>query len=372
MGTYVHIPFCHSKCAYCDFYSLPRATDADALVDAIGRELEMRRDEIGESCHSTLYIGGGTPSILTAQQFARLTALLPKVAYGGEFTIEVNPEDVSEEKVRAWVENGVNRVSMGVQSFNDTELIGVGRRHTSHETIKAYRLLRDGGIKNISLDLIYGLPGQSAESWRRNVELMMELKPEHLSAYLLSYEPGTRLYARLISGKVQEAEDELVEEMYQYLCTACRQHGYEHYEISNFALSGHRAVHNSSYWRFEPYLGLGPSAHSFDGQVRRVNGSNLKEYLKTITEGQPYYSIDEETDTDRLNDRIMVGLRTSDGLDLSVLTAEQRAALQERAKAIPKDHLRWTTSDIDRGTERLVIPEEHFLVSDAIIRTLLF
>jgi oxygen-independent coproporphyrinogen-3 oxidase len=192
----------------------------------------------------------------------------------------------------------------------------------------------------------------------------LAIHPEHFSAYILSYEPGTRLYARLISGKITEADDDLISEMYEYLCQAAKAAGYEHYEISNFALPGHRAVHNANYWKFKPYVGLGPSAHSFDGNVRRINPSNTKTYLHAIQSHHIAAEIEEENSTDTLNDKIMVALRTAEGLDLNSLTSEQRQAIMQRAKHVPADH-------IHQHDTRIFIPEHRFLVSDAIIRTLM-
>ena len=364
MGTYVHIPFCHSKCAYCDFYSMPHLANADRLIAALGNECRMRSAEIGPAASSSIYIGGGPPSILSPAQFRTLVSFLPKPHPSAEFTVEANPEDISSQLVSPWLHCGGNRVSMGVQSLVDSELAEVGRRHSAAQAIAAYRSLRQAGVTNISLDLIYGLPGQSLNSWKHSVDTMMDLRPDHLSAYLLSFEPGTRLYARLLAGKVTEADEDLICAMYEYLCTAAAAHGYEHYEISNFSLPGKRAAHNSSYWNFSPYIGLGPSAHSFDGHTRRINPSSLTDYLQAIESGQTAFSVEEESDLDRLNDRIMVGLRTSDGLDLSAMDPAEVDAIRLRARAVPPSHLVWTPTS-------LRIPESSFLISDSIIRTLL-
>lgn len=362
-GIYVHIPFCTAKCAYCDFYSVPRLDTVEQVISAIGNEWQMRSAELNAKPR-TLYIGGGTPSLLSARQFARLAELLPTDNLD-EFTIEVNPDDVNAEKLSAWVTAGVNRVSMGVQSLNDRELLEVGRRHNAAQAIEAYSALRNAGIDNISLDLIYGLPGQSLQSWKYSVDKMIELRPNHISAYLLSVEPGTRLYARSLVGKFVEADEALVAQMYQYLCLATRQAGYEHYEISNFALPSYRAVHNSSYWAFEPYVGLGPAAHSFgaDG-VRRINPSNISKYLADIEGRGVAYVVEEESDIDRINDQIMVALRTSEGLNLDDLDAATAETVIKSVRHVPATHIK-------RVGSRLRIPEEYFLVSDAIIRELL-
>ena len=363
MAIYVHIPFCKSKCYYCDFYSLPRTQLADSFVEAVGNEWQLRRDEAGTQA-DTIYIGGGTPSQLTAAQFARLMSFLPVPLAGAEVTVEANPEDVTAELIDAWRACGVNRVSMGVQSMVDSELAAVGRRHDAAGAARAYDLLRRGGIDNISLDLIYGLPGQTPETWQRSLDALTDMQPEHISAYMLSYEQGTRLYAMRSTGKVRETDEDVLLDMYARLCGTLAYRGYEHYEISNFARPGRRAVHNSSYWKNKPYIGLGPGAHSWDGRVRRANPHSLSGYLDSLSKGKVFYETEEETETDRLNDMIMVSLRTSQGLELSKIPPRFRADFDANLKLIP-------AGDIVSDGVRIVIPEDRWLVSDATIRTLL-
>lgn len=335
----------------------------DDFIDAIGKEWQMRRHELDKDPETT-YIGGGTPSLLTADRFERLCTLLPVSERLEEFTVEVNPDDVTPEKAAVWKNCGVNRVSMGVQSLDDAELRAVGRRHDSAMAVEAYRILRNAGIGNISLDLIFGLPLQTLASWKSSVDRIVTLRPEHLSAYMLSVEQGTRLYARMLKGEFHENDEETLVRMYAYLCERAAQCGYEHYEISNFALPGRRAVHNSNYWKFRPYVGLGPSAHSFDGRCRRVNCNSLKTYLSRIDHGMPAYEIEDEDDVDILNDRIMVALRTSDGLDLSGLPTEARVRLMKTAR-------RFIHERMCLHRDRLIIKEDSYMVSDAIIRELL-
>jgi oxygen-independent coproporphyrinogen-3 oxidase len=296
--------------------------------------------------------------------FERLVKCMPVSSDIQEFTVEANPDDITHEIVAVWRENGVGRVSMGIQSFDDVQLQVVGRRHTAQQAVEAVETLRAGGINNISLDLIYGLPGQTLQSWKYSLNTLLSLHPQHFSAYMLSYEQGTRLYAQLISGKVVEADDDLIEDMYGYLCSAARVAGYEHYEISNFALPGYRAKHNSNYWRFLPYVGLGPSAHSFDGVSRRMNPSNIKSYLQSLESGKIAAEIEDETAINRVNDMIMVGLRTADGLNLNALPQVEVEPFMQRLKLLPPDHA------VVDGT-RVYIPKHRYLVSDAIIRTLL-
>lgn len=370
-GIYVHIPFCHTKCAYCDFFSTPQTSRIDDFIDALAREWEMRRGELRGDTVKTLYIGGGTPSILSADRLERLLSILPQFPDLEEFTIEANPEDITKEWVEVVSRLGVNRVSMGVQSLIDEELKAVGRRHSAATALDAIATLQGGGIDNISADLIYGLPLQTAESWRKSLTRLLDTGIKHLSAYSLSFEPGTRLYAMLLAGKVQEAPQELSEEMYTTLCAETARHGFTHYEISNFALPSMHSRHNSSYWDATPYLGLGPGAHSYDGTVRRANCSNLKSYIDTLRAGVLPFTIEEESIDDRLNDLIITALRTSFGLDPDMLTVIG-------GESATRDFMRRAEPYLASGqllphpsSQRLYIPEHYWLISDAILRDLM-
>lgn len=316
-GLYVHIPFCRAKCAYCDFYSGPlRGFSAEAYTSALTLEHQARSRTLPPP-YDTVYIGGGTPSTISPRLLAPFAAMAKK---GAEVTIEVNPEDVDTNMAEEWLRAGFNRVSMGVQSLIDTELKTVGRRHSAAQAVAAFHSLRRAGFDNISIDLIYGLPGQTANTWSETLQRAISLRPEHLSAYSLQYEPGTLLHAQLQTGRLTPTPEDDIVEMYTRLCSAAADGGYEHYEISNFALPSKHSRHNSSYWNMTPYLGLGPGAHSFDGNCRYFNPSDLKKYL--AAPGRCTI-LDPETDTDRYNDMIMVALRTSEGIDPSIFTAEE-------------------------------------------------
>lgn len=313
-GLYIHVPYCAAKCAYCDFYSGPlRLFDAATYFNAVEREFRARRREIGEI--NTVYFGGGTPGSVDPTYFAPYLALAD-----GEKTVEVNPENITPEYAAALTAAGANRVSMGVQSLVDPELRAIGRRHSAADARRAFACLRAAGISNISLDLIYGLPGQTLDSWRYSLTELIALEPEHISAYLLSYEEGTLLTARLRSGKIEEASEELVGQMYALLCEETSRAGYNHYEISNFARPGYEAKHNSAYWDMTPYLGLGPGAHSFDGTIRRENPANLKKYLASP---ENFAVAEEETDDNRFNDRLMTALRTARGINPALFSADE-------------------------------------------------
>lgn len=337
-GLYVHIPFCRAKCAYCDFYSGPlRGFDAEAYAAALLAELAARRAETG-GAFTTIYIGGGSPGTVAPKLLAPFFA----EGDGSENSIELNPDDVTAEYVAEMMRAGVSRVSMGVQSLEDAELRAVGRRHTAADALRAYGLLRRGGVGNVSLDLIYGLPGQTLESWRRSLRGVLELSPEHLSAYSLSYEPGTLLHTRVASGRLSPAPESLVEEMYGYLCEEAAAAGYRHYEISNFALPGMEARHNSSYWDMTPYLGLGPGAHSFDGCLRRFNPPDYKRYMAN----PPGAAIEEPYDEKALhNDRVMTALRTARGLDPAWLNAEELGEARRILEPAPGGRYRISERD---------------------------
>lgn len=354
-GLYVHIPFCHSKCAYCDFYSTPDRRFVEKFFESLKCEYEMRRSEISEPFR-TVYFGGGTPSIVEPRLLRRFVELVD-FSEVEEFTIEVNPEDVIAERVKQWRELGVNRVSMGVQTFSDEELRAIGRRHSSKDALMAIETLRTDGIDNISCDLIYGLPGQSKESWLQSLDKMLSLELPHLSAYCLSYEPGTALNARRLAGKIQPIDDDVLLEMYDTLCQRAKEEGYEHYEISNFAKAGMRSRHNSSYWDSTPYLGLGPGAHNFDGKLRRYNPGNLKLYL----ENPIIAVVDDEDESNRFNDRLITALRTSDGIKLDEIDADRAKGLMQKSAQFLKNN------QMSLSGNRLRINEHAWFVSDLIL-----
>lgn len=369
-GLYIHIPFCHSKCSYCDFYSGLRPADSAGYIDALIAELSLRRSEISEP-FTTIYIGGGTPSVLPVAELQRLAGAIAgnvDVSRIEEFTIEMNPEDVTADLLSACRDMGINRISMGVQSFDDNMLRAINRRHDARRALAAIELLGSQGW-NYSTDLMFGLPGQTLHDWQHDVDRLMDIKPPHMSAYLLSYEPGTRLYAMLQTGKVSEASEQLASEMQCYVTESARANGYLHYEISNYAQPGHRSRHNSSYWNMTPYLGLGASAHSYDGRLRRINPPDIKMYMASLTRGESAAQTEDETNDEIFNDYIITGLRTASGLSLETLrrlfpASFLSALLSDAAPLIAAGLLTLTPTTLS-------IPEQHWLKSDAIMRDLL-
>lgn len=374
-GVYVHIPFCASRCSYCDFFSTLRLDEVGHdYVEALIAEARLRKAELNGKPVKTLYMGGGTPSQLPLPLLARLIdglkATLDLNAVQ-EFTLEANPDDVTPEWSAAVRALGVNRVSMGVQSFQDAVLRLVGRRHTARQAIDAVASLRHAGIDNISIDLIYGLPGQTLETWAESVRQAVDLRPQHISAYGLTYEPGTRLWQQRECGEVVEASEDQYLDMYRILVGMLRVAGYEHYEISNFALPGYRSRHNSSYWNETPYLGLGAAAHSYDGTMRRSNPADLCGYIRRITSGQPACQVEDLAWWERYDERVMLGLRTADGVDAHRL----RSDFGDKAWAHFVSEAR---RHIDAGNMictddgRYILTSEGIVLSDSVMRDLMW
>ena len=320
-GLYVHIPFCKSRCIYCGFYSTTMHDVQGRYVDALIRELEIRSDYLRERAH-TIYIGGGTPSTLTPDNLHRLSKALCNHADVDaddfEFTVECNPDDVNRDFAETLVACGVTRVSMGVQSFSDKRLRFLHRRHNADNAIFAVRALRNAGIKNISIDLMFGFPNETMDDLEHDISHAIRLDVEHISAYSLQYEEGTPLYRMLEEGVVREIDEDLSRSMYERLCYRLESADYEHYEISNFARPGFRSRHNSNYWKERPYLGLGAAAHSYDGQSRQWNVSDVLGYMDSIlNEGKEAVEDSEVLDEQlKYNDLITTALRTCEGISL--------------------------------------------------------
>jgi oxygen-independent coproporphyrinogen-3 oxidase len=374
-GVYVHIPFCASRCSYCDFFStLNLANAGERYVDALIAESLLRCDELQGEPVRTLYLGGGTPSQLPVLLLERLVSGLRGVLdLSGleEFTIEANPDDVTPEWCAALPPLGVNRVSMGVQSFEDSILRFIGRRHTARQAVEAVGNLRAAGIDNISIDLIYGLPGQTIASWTDSVRQALDLRPQHISAYGLTYEEGTRLWRQRECGEVVEVPEEQCLEMYRILVDELLAAGYEHYEISNFALPGCHSRHNSSYWNDTPYLGLGAAAHSYDGRIRRYNPHDLQRYIVLVLAGETACEQEELTRWERYDERVMLGLRTSRGVDAARLREDfgdeaWRHFVREAEHHIAAGNLQVSTDG------QYVLTSEGIMLSDSVMRDLMW
>ena len=345
-GLYIHIPFCKSRCIYCGFYSTTDTTLRQRYVDAVCQEM-ISRSEKNEGVNmrtgiQTIYIGGGTPSQLTLGQLGQLlekARTVFDVDDNAEVTVEVNPDDVTEELAAGLRAIGVNRVSMGAQTFDANRLRFLNRRHTARQVEEAVSLLRQSGFDNISIDLMYGFPDETLNDWQQDIDAVLRLGVEHLSAYCLMIEEGTPLHQWAADNGQWTMDEELERAMYYTLIERLTAAGYEHYELSNFAKPGRRSRHNSSYWKDIPYIGLGAAAHSYDGQCRRWNVSNLLYYIKGIENGQPSFEQEELDEDTHYNDRITVALRTCEGLSLSELTDRQKKYLLRSAQRYLDDGL---------------------------------
>lgn len=375
-GLYIHIPFCKSRCIYCGFYSTVGLKLRQRYIDALCHEMEIRclpplpykeRERI-----STVYLGGGTPSQLTAEQLQQLFLYINKV-YGceaEEVTIECNPDDITHEYTAMLSLLPVNRVSMGAQTFDDHRLRYLHRRHTAAQVPQAVQHLRAAGIRNISIDLMYGFPHETLDDWQRDIDAALALNVEHLSAYCLMVEEGTPLYEKLRNEgkeKIKECDEDTERLMYERLIDQLTAAGYEHYELSNFAKPGFRSRHNSSYWHDVPYIGLGAAAHSYDGQCRQWNVSDIRQYIESIEQGKIPCEQEWLDDDTRYNDRIATAMRTSDGLDLNSLSEKHRQYCLKEARPYIADGLLQLTDDL-----RLVLTRKGLFVSDMVMSALVF
>ncbi len=392
---YLHVPFCGSFCTYCDFYSeICRSRQAfNEYADAVIAEIRDRRKELemnmsAQDAVNTLYIGGGTPSVLPLDVLSRIVGAVSQTErlslvteqlslvtepvevttpteLFDEFTVEVNPEDIVEkgrEYVRGLLALGVNRISMGIQSFNDDILRWMNRRHDAGNAVKAFRILRGSGVRNISIDLIFGISQLTDETWKDTIEKALELSPEHISAYQLSIEEGSALAKMVADGRYVEASEEQCRRQYDILCRCLGRSGYHHYEISNFAKPGFEAVHNSAYWRRAPYIGLGPGAHSLTGNVRSWNSQELPH--RSPDGSSATYSRTSETlsPEDIRVERIMLSLRTDKGLEAAELySLADRAVINSLL----------SEGALEKQVGSIRIPEDHLFTSDEIIRELI-
>lgn len=374
-GIYIHIPFCKSRCIYCGFYSSTLLDLRQRYVDALCREMQLRAHELHTQQTGTIYLGGGTPSMLSGEQLQQIFAHLYniyKVKPDAEVTIECNPDDVTSQYADMLALLPVNRVSMGAQTFDDQRLRLLGRRHNARQVDEAMQHLRAVGIGNISIDLMFGFPGQSLQQWTDDISHALSLRPEHLSAYALTYEEGTPLHRRSQSDpSFAPISDQLSLAMYHQLIDSLQSAGYEHYEISNFARPGYHSRHNSSYWQGTPYLGFGAAAHSYDVDTRSWNVSDVKRYIETIEHGQrPLEEREVLTTSDRFDDLVMTALRTSQGLSIDDVTRRFGPAYRQHLLAAAQPHLDRHLLALD--ADRLRLTRDGLFLSDGIMSDLMY
>ena len=372
-GLYIHIPFCAKRCLYCDFFSNTDMKFKEPYVSAVIREMQLRQEYIGGEPLDTIYFGGGTPSQLQQADFERIFKAIDclfNISSCKEITLEVNPDDMTPEYVASLRNLPFNRVSMGVQRFKEIDLHFLNRRHDREQALRAVELCKENGIPNISIDLIYGLPGQTLEEWQENLDDAIHLEIPHISAYHLIYEEGTALYKLMEAGKVAPIEEELSVTLFSTLINRLAEAGYLHYEISNFARPGYFSQHNSSYWTGKKYIGIGPSAHSYDGESRQWNISSLPHYLEGIRTGIPNIEIEKLDINTKYNDFIITGLRTMWGIrtsDIREQFGEEKQAYLERQAAT---YLHQGLLIYENDT--LTLSKEGIFISDGIMSDLLW
>ncbi len=368
INLYIHIPFCAQRCIYCDFFTQTNQSQREDFIQALCQEIESRRDELKTRQVANIYFGGGTPSLLTIEELKRIFEVIEHhydIQEGAEITIECNPDDINEAYVQGLKSLPFNRVSMGVQSFKDEDLKFLNRRHSSEEVFKAVELLKEAGITNLSLDLIYGLPSQSLKEWTYNIKSILSLDIAHISAYHLIYEEGTVLMKRLQEGKVKEVSEEASLAFFQVLIQSLKEAGYEHYEVSNFAKNEAYAKLNTGYWQGMPYLGFGPSAHSYDGKKRSYNIASIKKYNEANLSGRRAFEEEELSLEEQEHEYIMTRLRTMWGINLEEMESLFGAERKEQVLRLSEPYLQSGKLLIEDTHLRL--SDEGVFVSDAIL-----
>lgn len=371
-GIYIHIPFCKTRCIYCDFYSTTRSELKERYIHALCHELETRRQYLQGESIETIYFGGGTPSQLSGEDFQQVFDTIEKTYSMGqvqEITLEANPDDLTPQYVQTLANLPFNRISMGLQTFDEATLRLLNRRHTAAQAISAIERCREAGFRNISIDLIYGLPGETAERWEHDLTQAIALNPEHISAYHLIYEEGTPIYKMLQQHRVSEVDEESSVHFFSSLIDRLTTAGYEHYEISNFCRPGYPSRHNTSYWQGIPYLGCGPSAHSFNRREREWNIASLNKYLNGIENGERAYETEILDTTTRYNERIITSIRTSQGLSLTKLKEEFGTELWQYCLNMAAPSIK--NGMLEERGDNLRLTRKGIFISDSIMSDLL-
>lgn len=372
-GVYIHIPFCKQRCNYCAFYSSTLYNIKEKYVDAVCKELYIRRKYLGDEDIKTIYFGGGTPSTLDTELLQKICNTIYanyNVCDNAEVTIECNPDDLTEDFLTKLRKLPFNRISMGVQSFNDAQLKKLGRRHNADKVYQAIKNARMAGYCNISIDLMFALPDSTIKEWEESINEAIALKPEHISAYNLMYEEGTRLYNSLQHGDFKELSEEENVEQFQKLIEKMKEAGYRHYEISNFAIPGYESRHNSSYWNDTIYMGCGAAAHSYNGYSREWNISDIKEYIKGIENDKRNYEIELLTEEEQYNDTILTRLRTADGIPLKWMEKKFCKKLNEYMRLTAQKHIK--CGNLKENGNALSLTEKGIFISDTVIRDLIY
>lgn len=372
-GIYIHIPFCKTRCIYCDFYSTTRSELRRPYVHALCTELRERKAYLEGEPVETIYLGGGTPSQLASEEFELIFSTIQEVyglEHAVEITLEANPDDLTEEYVAMLRTHPFSRISMGIQTFDDPTLRLLNRRHNAAQAVEAVERCRRAGFGNLSIDLIYGLPGETDGRWERDLQQAVALGVEHLSAYHLTYEEGTRLYEMLQEHSVSEVDEESSVRFFTMLMDTLGAAGYEHYEISNFCKPGLHSRHNSAYWKGVPYLGCGPSAHSFNRKAREWNTASLEQYIRSVETGHRLCEREELDRATRYNEYLMTALRTRQGASLQRVAEAFGTELHRYCTSMAAPYLESRKLEVRDGCLRLT--RQGIFVSDGIISDLMF
>lgn len=371
-GIYFHIPFCKSRCTYCDFYKTTDTSKISSLIDALQKELTLRNDYLNERTIQTIYFGGGTPSLLSANQISNLLNECKKmysISDEAEITLEANPDDLEINYLHQLRNVGINRLSIGIQTFSAQGLKLMNRRHTPDQAIDAVKNAQIAGFDNISVDLIYGIPHMENEQWQANLDTIFKMNIQHLSAYHLTYHRNTVLWKRLKKGTIREIDEQQSVEQFEMLSATAEKNGFIQYEVSNFALPGYFSKHNSSYWKQTEYIGIGPSAHSFNMQNRQWNVSNLETYLSSIIEGKVPCETEILSTNDKFNDYIITSLRTIWGVDMQYVE-------QNFGNKLLSDLIKMATKYIDNeqlsiDSNKMFLTKKGIFISDKIMSDLI-
>ncbi len=368
-GIYIHIPYCKQACHYCDFHFSVKQETKDAFVNSLLKEISLQKNYLDGEKIETVYFGGGTPSLLSSDELKRILERLHQnfiVDANAEITLEANPDDLTIEKTSELKSSPVNRLSIGIQSFFDNHLRWMNRAHNSNEAIESVKRSQDAGFENITIDLIYGLPDLTNADWEKNIETAFDLNVQHLSCYSLTVEPRTPLAHFISSGKTTKLNEQQAAEQFEILMQQMKDHGWLHYEISNFA-SKEKTIsrHNSAYWKGKKYLGLGPSAHSFNGNSRQWNARNNHLYIDSLEKGVIPFEKEDLTETQRINEHIMTGLRTMWGLKISEFGNQNSQLLEKQSQAFIAEGFLTLSGD------SIVLTDKGKMIADRIVLELM-
>lgn len=372
-GIYIHIPFCKKKCFYCDFYKTTSLKYKDDFIKSLLKEIKIRKDFISDKNIETIYFGGGSPTLLSFNELKIVFDELYQnfsISENAEITLEANPDDLTKKYLGELRKTPVNRLSIGLQSFFDDDLKLMNRRHTAGEAIRSVTVSQDFGFENISGDLIYGLPNMNGEKWRKNLNIFFELNVAHLSAYHLTYEEDTVFYKWLKSGKLKEEDENISKEYFTILIEETLKNNFIQYELSNFAKTGYFSKHNSSYWLQKQYLGLGPSAHSYNIEKRAWNISDIKQYIERVGEGKDFFESEILDEKANYNDYVITTLRTVWGIDLQYV--ERQFGIKYKNYIIKNSQKYLSGQFLVLSTNKLILGSEGKFISDKIITDLFY